>query len=212
MTRSVLGLMIALVLSLTTFVFYGDLPPPPSAEEVVFEGEAVGGLHAGLGAFLGPLLIFGLWLVLWFFPRVDPWGEGSMRGGKTYWIVGNLVLLVMGTIHLMVLGVTLGWPVEPAWLVVVIPGLFLLAVGSYLPTVPAGWPLGVRTPWTLRDEGVWHATHRLAGKTFVAGGLILIGGIFLSVEDRLLLALIGFSIAGGIPAIYSLILSRRARG
>jgi hypothetical protein len=31
--------------------------------------------------------------------------------------------------------------------------------------------VGVRTPWALANERVWNATHRLAAKTFVVGGL-----------------------------------------
>ncbi len=32
---------------------------------------------------------------------------------------------------------------------------------------------GMRTPWTLEDNDTWRATHRLAGKLWFAGGIIL---------------------------------------
>lgn len=32
---------------------------------------------------------------------------------------------------------------------------------------------GLRTPWTLEDPDNWRATHRLAGKMWFAGGLVL---------------------------------------
>nr|WP_240432122.1 MULTISPECIES: SdpI family protein [Geobacillus thermoleovorans group] len=31
---------------------------------------------------------------------------------------------------------------------------------------------GIRTPWTLASETVWHKTHRLGGKVFTAMGIL----------------------------------------
>jgi uncharacterized membrane protein len=204
-----LGLWIALSLLAFTASVYGQLPAPPSPESILLGESSQPGLRAGPGVFLGPALVLGLWLVLWLFPRVDPWREPGDEYRLNYWIVGNLVLLVMAAMHLLVVGVTLGWPVDATLLALVVPGLFFLAVGSYLPTVPVNWMLGVRTPWTLRSERVWHETHRLAGRTFVAGGLILLGAIFLAAEQRPWAALGGIVVAGGIPASYSYLVWRR---
>lgn len=211
MTRPSLGLLIAVVMIGLTAGLYGSLPEPPPAESILLGESIEPGLRAGPGAFLGPAMLLGVWLVLWFFPKVDPWREPGAGGGPTYWIVGNLVLLVMASVHLLMLGLALGWPVEASWLAMVVPGLFFLAVGSYLPAVPAGSLLGVRTPWTLRDERVWQETHRLAGRTFVAGGILLFGAIFLAAEHRPLAALAGIAIAGGVPAVFSFLISRGGR-
>jgi uncharacterized membrane protein len=32
---------------------------------------------------------------------------------------------------------------------------------------------GLRTPWALEDPDNWRATHRLAGKLWFAGGLVI---------------------------------------
>jgi uncharacterized membrane protein len=45
-------------------------------------------------------------------------------------------------------------------------------IGNVMGKVRRNFWLGVRTPWTLANERVWYATHRLAGKTMVAGGLV----------------------------------------
>ncbi len=212
MTRPIFGLLIAVALVVFTASVYGLLPAPPSPEAVLFGEARQPGLHAGPGVFLGPALMLGLWLVLWLFPRVDPWRDPGAGNGASYWIVGNLVILVMASLHLLVLGTTLGWPADATLLAVVIPGFFFLAVGSYLPTVPANWLLGVRTPWTLRSERVWRETHRLAGWTFMAGGLVFLGAIFLAAEQRPWAALAGIAVAGGIPAAYSYLVWRRVEG
>lgn len=35
--------------------------------------------------------------------------------------------------------------------------------------------IGIRTPWTLSDERVWHRTHRVASWLFTIAGLVGIG-------------------------------------
>lgn len=210
MTRPMVGLLTALALLGVTAVVYGSLPAPLTAEAVLYGEASSPALQRGVGVFLGPGLVLGLWVVLWLFPRVDPWREPGKGYGFSYWIVGNLIILVMAAMHLLLLGLALGWPVDVALLAVVVPGLFFLAVGSYLPTVPVNWLLGVRTPWTLRDERVWRATHQVAGWTFMVGGVILLGAATLPEVHRPPVALAGIVIAGGVPAAYSYLVWRRA--
>lgn len=209
MTRPLVGLLTALALLVVTALVYGSLPEPLTAEVILYGEASAPVMQRGAGAFLGPALAMGLWLVLWFFPRVDPWREPGKGYGHTYWIVGNLVILIMATLHLLLLGLALAWPVDATLLALVVPGLFFLAVGSYLPTVPVNWLLGVRTPWTLRDERVWRETHRLAGWTFVLGGVILFGAAALPEIHRPAAALVGIVVAGGVPALYSYLVWRR---
>lgn len=209
MTRPMVGLLTALGVMLATALLHGGLPEPPSAEMLLFGEEAAPALQRGAGAFLGPALALGLWVVLWIFPRVDPWRTPGKGYGPTYWIVGNLVILIMAALHLLLLGLALGWPIEPTLILLVVPGLFFLAVGSYLPTVPVNWLLGVRTPWTLRSEEVWRETHRIAGRTFVLGGLIILGSALIPEIYRPAAALIGIVVAGGVPALYSWVIWRR---
>lgn len=209
MTRPILGLLIALALIAFTASVYGILPAPPSPESVLLGETNLAGIRRSPGIFLGPVLALGVWLVLWLFPRVDPWREPGEEYGASYWIVGNLVILIMAALHLLVVAIALGWPVDATVLGLALPGIFFLGVGSYLPTVPVNWALGVRTPWTLRSERVWRQTHRLAGWTFLSGGLIMLAAIFLAAERRPLAAVAGIVIAGGVPAIYSYLVWRR---
>jgi uncharacterized membrane protein len=53
-------------------------------------------------------------------------------------------------------------------------GIALVLLGNVLGKVRRNFWLGVRTPWTLASDRVWYATHRLAGKTMVLGGLAVV--------------------------------------
>lgn len=90
-------------------------------------------------------------------------------------------------------------------------GLIVLLVGRVLGQVPPNQKLGIRTPWTLRDEGVWMATHRLAGRTFAVGGAITMAGALLPAQYRPYTAIAGITVAGFVPVVYSYF-ALRARG
>ena len=43
-----------------------------------------------------------------------------------------------------------------------------------MPKLKVNHTVGIRLPWTLQSEDNWHKTHRLVGKLWVLGGLILL--------------------------------------
>lgn len=58
-------------------------------------------------------------------------------------------------------------------------GLMFLVVGNYLPKCKQTYTVGIRLPWTLADEDNWAYTHRLAGKVWTIGGLVILALTFL---------------------------------
>jgi uncharacterized membrane protein len=90
-------------------------------------------------------------------------------------------------------------------------GLIVILIGRILGQVPPNERLGIRTPWTVKDERVWIATHRLAGRTFAVGGAITMAGALLPGEYRPYTAIAGLAIAGFVPVVYSFF-ALRARG
>jgi uncharacterized membrane protein len=88
-------------------------------------------------------------------------------------------------------------------------GVLLLVLGNVLPRVRSNWWMGVRTPWTLSSERVWRSTHRLAGRTFVLGGLIVLAGLLLPAAWRVYLVMIAITVSAVVPAFWSWIDWRR---
>jgi len=66
----------------------------------------------------------------------------------------------------------------PSFIVGTISALFLI-LGNYLPKTRSNWFFGIRTPWTLSSEEAWIKTHRIAGRLFIAMGLIGLLSIFI---------------------------------
>lgn len=91
---------------------------------------------------------------------------------STYYYIAALVVCMSGYVFALVLIVATGGDVSmqralPA-------GLFLLLVlmGNPMGKVRRNVYLGIRTPWTLASDRVWHATHRLAARLMVASGAV----------------------------------------
>lgn len=91
-------------------------------------------------------------------------------------------------------------------------GLIVLLVGRVLAHVPPNQALGIRTRWTLADEQVWLATHRLAGRTFAAGGVLTMAGALLPSQYRPYSAIAGLALAGFVPVVYSFFALRARQG
>lgn len=53
-------------------------------------------------------------------------------------------------------------------------GALLILIGNYLFRVRSNFTFGIRNKWTLSDPHVWRSTHRFAGVTFMAAGLLVI--------------------------------------
>lgn len=63
--------------------------------------------------------------------------------------------------------------------------LISILLGNLMPKIKSNFFMGIKTPWTLSNEAVWNKTHRLGGKLFVFGGVLLFGSIFL-LQERFL--------------------------
>jgi len=154
-----------------------------------------------------PALMAGLavlWLVL---PGWSPQRYGVERFGPTWWHAGLVVTALPGFVQAVVLWNALGTPVAVDRLLAGGIAVAVILLGNVLGKVRRNFWLGVRTPWTLADERVWYATHRLAGKTAVGGGLLALGALLAGLPSGLALGLVVAGVL--VPAGYSLVVHRR---
>ena len=107
----------------------------------------------------------------------DPKGKNiaAKPFGLLLWIC-PLVSLFCGT---MTYAKALALPVDINLVGGLFLGLMFLAVGNYLPKCKQTYTVGIRLPWTLADEDNWAYTHRLAGKVWTIGGLVILALTFL---------------------------------
>ena len=91
-------------------------------------------------------------------------------------------------------------------------GLLFAVIGNYMPNLKPNYFAGLRLPWTLENEDNWRKTHRLAGKLFFSGGLILaIICLFTSPIASIIIFFAGTMIITIIPCVYSYKLYKRQK-
>lgn len=172
------------VAAAASLLVYPRLPP-----RVVVHFTAAGqpnGYGSRLEAvILIPLVMLGLRLLFEVLPRIDPRRDNYRKFGDTYWLMVNGLLLFLGVLHVALLAYALGVPLRIDRVVAVAFGVLLVLIGSYLERVEPNWFVGIRTPWTLSSESVWHRTHRLGGRVFVAGGLVCLLTVFVPTRAAL---------------------------
>lgn len=90
-------------------------------------------------------------------------------------------------------------------------GLGISGMGLFLPRLEPNYFTGYRLPWTLEDPGNWASTHRLAGRLWTWGGLVIALAALL-LEGRWLLWAFTLSMAvtGLAPVVHSWRRFRRA--
>jgi len=193
-----------LVLAATLFV-YRDLPATiPTHWNAA--GQADGhGPRAMI--FLEPLLM-GLTILLWpALPRVSP-DKFRVEGfSDTWWFSGLVVVGLFAYIQCVQLAVLTQGALDIGRALLGGIGIAIVLLGNVLGKVKRNFWLGVRTPWTLASERVWYATHRLAGKSMVVGGLVVLAvalaGLPGYVATAALLA------AALVPVVFSLVYYKR---
>ena len=87
-------------------------------------------------------------------------------------------------------------------------GVVFIIIGNYMPKVKQNYFLGIKLPWTYASEENWNKTHRMAGKLWVAGGILFLMNFFLKI--RWLEAVIMFAMIL-IPVTYSYLYSKKEK-
>lgn len=159
-----------------------------------------------------PLVVFGLPLFLLlvhlfviFVTARDPKNQtmNEKMGKVIYWLTPIVSLSVFYLIYSKALGSTS----NPSIFASALLGLIFVMMGNYMPKLKVNHTVGIRLSWTLQSEDNWHKTHRLAGKLWVLGGLILLleAGIQFAVPYVIGIVILTIVL---IPILYSYQLSR----
>jgi uncharacterized membrane protein len=205
-----LGFVIVLLVLAAGWWAYPHLPPRVPTHWN-FRGEVDGYSSRFAATFVLPLVMLGLAALFQVLPKIDPRRKNYAKFSDTYWLIVNVILIFFGLVQALVLANGLGAPVSMGRILPIGIGFLMMLIGNVLGRLRPNWFIGIRTPWTLSSDEVWRKTHRLGGRLFVAGGILLmlsalVRGTF---GVPLIAALIAVLVL--IPVLYSLYLWMRER-
>ena len=83
-------------------------------------------------------------------------------------------------------------------------GLLFAFIGNYMHSLKPNYFAGIRLPWTLSSDENWRLTHKLAGKLWFLGGLIIvIASLFIPAKHILYFFIPVMILLVAIPVVYS---------
>jgi uncharacterized membrane protein len=188
---------------------YPGLPDPmPSHWNAA--GQVNGWLPRFWGAFLIPIITAALWLIFLVLPRISPRGFEMEPFLRAWGVLKVTVLGLNLLLEILILRAVTHSGELSQTAVVAGLGILFVVIGNLLGKVTRNFFVGIRTPWTLANEEVWYRTHRLAGKLFVAAGLVVVASAFVGGTVWALPIAIG--LASLISVVYSYVLYKRIEG
>jgi uncharacterized membrane protein len=159
-------------------------------------GEANGYGPAWIGFLITPVISIGLIALFGVLPRIEPRRANLLKSGPAYMTVAMAFLGFMLLVHAAVVAAGAGYSVPITGILGGGMGLLFAVLGNVLTTVRSNYMFGVRTPWTLTSDLAWDKTHRLVGRIWVGGGLLIFLASLLG-RPEILIAIILLVVIGG---------------
>jgi uncharacterized membrane protein len=164
-----------------------------------------------------PVAVFGMPLLLLAIHWLGVWLTGEDKRNRhqnekvlqlMFWIAPVVSLFGMGSTYAS----ALGQPLRIDRLALLLLGIVFAMIGNYMPKCRQNYTIGIKVVWTLSDEENWNATHRLAGKLWMIGGLLLMLCAFLTGPALTWVMPVVLGIMVGAPILYSWRFSQRKKG
>ena len=159
--------------------------------------------------FLFPAITLLMYLLLYFLPELDAFKANVEEFYKRFGFMMKFIfVLFFLTLYLATILQVKGVKFNITYFIFPSLAALFLFLGYTLRFIKRNYFIGVRTPWTLSSDKIWEKTHKLAGKLFIAAGIIMPFGllfpkqllwIFFALIITLLLA----------PVLYSLYLFKK---
>jgi len=158
--------------------------------------------------FLLPLLVYIIFLVI---PKIDPKNKLNKMGNKLQTIKFFLTTF-MSILALFIIYTAKNQSFTNPNYIIFLIGILFIILGNYFKTIKPNYFIGIRIPWTLENESVWKKTHKLGGKLWFVGGIIVVlSSLVLGKQPNFTLFLIITGIISIIPIVYSYIVFKNEK-
>ena len=141
--------------------------------------------------------------------KFDPKMENYNRFSKYYYDFFFGFALFFVVMEVANIAIALGANINVGSIICFVTGVLMFFVGNMMPKIKQNFFFGIKTPWALSDEENWFKTHRLGGKTFAIGGVIIMIAAFIPGELKIWILLAAVIIMTTVPMVYSYMLFKR---
>ena len=154
---------------------------------------------------IGVMALF-VFLLIRFLPLIDP-KKKIKYSEAVFNKIAVLMLILMTVLSVAIIHSSLlGSMKMSSNLIFFTLGLAWAYIGNLMPSMKPNYFIGIRTPWALENEDNWRVTHRLGGKIWFTGGLLLaILCLVLPAAKTIIVFISVTAIIALVPVIYSFI-------
>jgi uncharacterized membrane protein len=157
--------------------------------------------------FLEPFIILFMIITAEVARNVDPKKNAYDKFNKQYYMIFFLVSLLMLVIELYTIAFSLNMKIFNINIIMPFAvGLLFAIIGNSMPKFKQNFYAGIRTSWTLADDDVWFKTHRLGGKIWFIGGILMMISVFLPDVLKTIVFFTVVALIVLVPIIYSYII------
>ena len=183
----------------------------PSLPEIIPTHFNIKGEADGFGGkdsiYLGPSIMGIASLFTYFFltyiKKIDPKRSEQMEDGL-FQKFGFFTVLFLSALSMVILYATSHQGISIEKLLFPLMGLAFAGMGLYMPNIKQNYFAGFKLPWTLDNVDNWNATHKIAGKVWLYGGIIqFVAGIIFSSVTSFVIFFIVMVVMVLVPTIYS---------
>lgn len=116
----------------------------------------------------------------------------------------TIFIIIIGCIFLMISPIKSSLDSKTNELILVgLFSIFIMFFGNLSPKIPFNRYLGLRLPWTIRDESTWKIAHRILGYlSFPIAIVMFISVFFFNIETVVTTCILTWII---VPSVYSLV-------
>lgn len=171
-----------------------------------FSGQADNWAGRPFAVFALPGFFFLCQIICAFAILHDPKGENI--GGRIVGILLWVLPVVSLVTSICIYAYALNMQINISFICISLVGVIQIVLGNIMPKLRHNYTVGIRTAWTLSDPENWYHTHRVAGWSMVASGVLMLA-TSLCMSPWLMLVLT--VAAAGVPVVYSFLYYRRHR-
>lgn len=208
-TTTILVLLMILGATIAGLLLWNRLPEQMASHWNI--NDQVDGYMPKLwGVFMVPLITLGMFVLFLVIPSIDPLKANIAQFREAF----NLFIVLIVAFMLYIYGLTLAWNLGYTGFKIstsMLPalGLLFIFIGFMLRQAKRNFFIGIRTPWTLSSDQVWHKTHQLGSILFMASGALAVVGSFFGGTTAFWMLMIPIFGSTIFLVIYSYILYRR---
>ncbi|HWZ14234.1 MAG TPA: SdpI family protein [Mucilaginibacter sp.] len=152
-----------------------------------------------------------LYLLFKFLPLIDP-KKKIKYGTDTFKKLGMGLIIFFTALNTALIFATIHQGFRVERLLFPLVGLLFAFIGNIMLSIKPNYFAGIRTPWTLESEDNWRATHRLAGRLWFAGGIVItILTLLISGQAGFIMFMSCVGILVLIPVVYSYLYFKKSR-